>query len=629
MLKRILFRSGVSRENTRYASESLGGGGNIQVANAAAGWYDCDKVRFRSGTPEKIGGWVRRSSSTFLGVCRSLWNWVTLGGNNLIGVGTNLKFYISQGGNYYDITPLRDTETLTNPFTTTNGSPIVEVDDAAGGYSDGDFVTFSGATAVGGLTLDGEYQITYNIGTSYTITASSNATSSATGGGTVTAAYQINVGPVFESPLTGWGAGGWGLGAWGVGTASSDSLRLWSQSNFGEDLIFCPRGGALYYWDASGGVSGNRGQNIALMMGASDVPTKANVVLVSDISRFVFAFGSTDLGSSAIDPLLIRWSDQEDYLNWTPSATTQAGSIRLSLGSSIIGSLQSRQEVLVWTDSAMYSLQYLGGQIVWGAQIVGDNISIAGPNAMSIASGVTYWMGVDKFYRYDGRTQTLRCDLRQYVFDDINQSQMQQVCCGTNEGFNEVWWFYCSANSVQIDKYVVYNYAEDIWYYGEMGRTAWLDSGLQSGPIAATYAGNLVDHEVGNDDGIGSTLVPITAYISSAEFDLDDGHNFSFVWRVLPDITFRGSTSGVTPSVTMTLLPLKNSGSGVTNPASVGGSNSAGITRTAVLPIEEFTGQVFTRVRGRQLAMRVESSGLGVAWQMGAFRLDLRPDGRR
>jgi hypothetical protein len=629
MLKRILFRSGVSRENTRYASESLGGGGNIQVANATAGWYDCDKVRFRSGTPEKIGGWVRRSSATFLGVCRSLWNWIALNGDNLIGVGTNLKFYISLGGNYFDVTPIRDTETLTNPFTTTSGSAIVEVEDAAGGYLDGDFVTFSGATAVGGLTLNGEYQISYNVGTSYTITASSNATSSATGGGTVTAAYQINVGPAFQSPLTGWGAGAWGLGVWGVGGSESDPIRLWSQSNFGEDLIFCPRGGGLYYWDTSAGVSANRGVNIAGMMGASGVPTKVNSVLVSDSSRFVFALGSTDIGSSVLDPLLIRWSDQENFLDWTPLPTNQASSIRLSLGSTIVSALQSRQEVLVWTDTTLYSLQYLGAPIVWGVQSVGENISIAGPNAAAIASGVTYWMGLDKFYKYDGRTQTLRCDLRQYIFDDINQLQMRQVCCGTNEGFNEVWWFYCSANSVQIDKYVVYNYAEDIWYYGEMGRTAWLDSGLQSGPIAATYVNNLVNHETGNDDGTGDALIPIPAYISSAEFDLDDGHNFSFVWRVLPDITFRGSTSGATPSVTMTLLPLKNSGSGITNPASVGGSNSAGITRTAVLPIEEFTGQVFTRVRGRQLAMRVDSTGLGVAWQMGAFRLDVRPDGRR
>ena len=615
-LSKILLKPGINRENTRYTTEG--------------GWYDGDKVRFRQGTPEKIGGWARRSSSTFLGICRSLWNWVTLGGNNLIGVGTNLKFYISQGGNYYDVTPLRDTETLTNPFSTTAGSPIVEVTDAAGGYVDGDFVTFSGATAVGGLTLNGEYQIAYDIGTTYTITASSNAASTATGGGSVTAAYQINVGPAFQSPLTGWGAGGWGLGAWGVGVSSPDALRLWSQSNFGEDLIFNPRGGGLYYWSASVGVSNNRGEDIASILGSSDCPTKVNRVLVSDISRFVFAFGATDIGSATLDPLLIRWSDQEDYLNWTPTATTQAGSLRLSLGSSIVTALQSRQEVLVWTDTAVYSLQYLGPPFVWGAQIVGENISIAGPNATAIASGVTYWMGLDKFYKYDGRTQTLRCDLRQYIFDDINQLQMEQVCCGTNEGFNEVWWFYCSANSVVIDKYVVYNYGEDIWYYGNLARTAWLDSGLQSGPIAATYVNNLVNHEVGNDDGTGEELVPIPAYISSAEFDLNDGHNFSFVWRALPDITFRGSTNnGTPPSVTMTLLPLRNSGSGFTNPASVGGSNSAGITRTAVFPIEEFTGQVYPRVRGRQMALRIDSTTLGVAWQMGAFRLDLRPDGRR
>ena len=615
-LSKILLKPGINRENTRYTTEG--------------GWYDGDKVRFRQGTPEKIGGWARRSSSTFLGICRSLWNWVTLGGNNLIGVGTNLKFYISQGGNYYDVTPLRDTETLVDPFSTTSGSPIVEVTDAAGGYIDGDFVTFSGATAVGGLTLNGEYQISYDTGTTYTITASSNASSTATGGGSVTAAYQINVGPAFQSPLTGWGAGGWGLGAWGVGVSSPDALRLWSQSNFGEDLIFNPRGGGLYYWEASGGVAGNRGEDIALIPGSSDCPTKANRVLVSDISRFVFAFGATDIGSATLDPLLVRWSDQEDYLNWTPTATTQAGSLRLSLGSSIVTALQSRQEVLVWTDTAVYSLQYLGPPFVWGAQIVGDNISIAGPNATAIASGVTYWMGLDKFYKYDGRTQTLRCDLRQYIFDDINQLQMDQVCCGTNEGFNEVWWFYCSANSVLIDRYAIYNYGEDIWYYGNLGRTAWLDSGLQSGPIAATYVNNLVNHEVGNDDGAGEELVPIPSFISSAEFDLNDGHNFSFVWRALPDITFRGSTNnGLSPSVTMTLLPLRNSGSGFTNPPSVGGSNSAGITRTAVFPIEEFTGQVYPRVRGRQMALRIDSTTLGVAWQMGSFRLDLRPDGRR
>jgi hypothetical protein len=625
-LKRVLLRPGVSRENTRYMSENVGPTG--VNGSYAAGWYDCDKIRFRSGSAEKLGGWAPFSTSYYLGICRSLNNWVTLGGNRLIGVGTNLKFYVNQGGSYYDITPLRDTETLTDPFETTSGSPIVEVTDAAGGYSDGDFVTFSGATAVGGLTLNGEYQISAIGGSTYTITASSNASSSATGGGTVTAAYQVNIGPAVVVPLTGWGAGAWGTGTWGVGSSSTDSLRVWSQSNFGEDLVFAPRGGGLYYWDASGGVAANRGVNVTTLAGASDVPTKVNITYVSDISRFVFCFGCTDIGSSIIDPMLIRWSDQESVVDWTPAPTNQAGSLRLSQGSKIVTILQSRQELLVWTDSALYSLQYLGAPEGWGATLVGENISISGQKSVSLSSGITYWMGIDKFYKYDGRTQTLRCDLRQYIFSDINPLQMEQVVCGMNEGFNEVWWFYCSRNSVVLDRYVIYNYLEDIWYYGNMGRTAWLDSGLQAGPIAATYVNNLVSHEVGNDDNLNGTPVAMEAFITSAEFDLDDGHKFSFVWRMLPDVTFRGSDTA-NPSIVMSLLPLKNSGSGYTNPASVGLTNSASVTRTVDLPVEQFTGQVYTRIRARQMAMRISSNALGVAWQLGAPRLDLRPDGMR
>jgi hypothetical protein len=625
-LKKILVRPGVARENTRYLSENVGPTG--VNGSYAAGWYDCDKIRFRSGSAEKLGGWAPFSTSYYLGICRSLNNWVTLGGNKLIGVGTNLKFYVNQGGSYYDITPLRDTETLTNPFETTSGSPIVEVTDAAGGYSDGDFVTFSGATAVGGLTLNGEFQLTAIGGTTYTITASSNASSSATGGGTVTAAYQVNIGPAVVVPLTGWGAGAWGTGTWGVGSASTDSLRIWSQSNFGEDLIFAPRGGGLYYWDASSGVTANRGVNVTTLGGASDVPTKVNIVYVSDISRFVFCFGCTDLSSSVLDPMLIRWSDQESVVDWTPSPTNQAGSLRLSQGSEIVSVIQSRQEVLVWTDAALYSLQYLGAPEGWGATLVGENISIAGQKSVSLASGITYWMGIDKFYKYDGRTQTLRCDLRQYIFSDINTAQLEQVVCGTNEGFNEVWWFYCSRDSVVLDRYAIYNYLEDIWYYGNMGRTAWLDSGLQAGPIAATYVNNLVNHEVGNDDNMTGTPVAMESFITSAEFDLDDGHKFSFVWRMLPDVTFRGSEA-TNPSIVMSLLPLKNSGSGYTNPASVGLTNTATVTRTVDLPVEQFTGQVYTRIRARQMAMRISSTGLGVAWQLGAPRLDLRPDGMR
>lgn len=625
-LKRVLLRPGVSRENTRYMSENVGPTGIN--GSYSAGWYDCDKIRFRSGSAEKLGGWVPFSTSYYLGICRSLNNWVTLGGNKLIGVGTNLKFYVNQGGSYYDITPLRATETLTDPFETTSGSPIVEVTDAAGGYSDGDFVTFSGATAVGGLTLNGEYQISAIGGSTYTITASSNASSSATGGGTVTAAYQVNIGPSVVVPLTGWGAGAWGNGTWGVGSASTDSLRIWSQSNFGEDLVFCPRGSGLYYWDASSGVTSNRGVNVTTLAGASDVPTKVNITYVSDISRFVFAFGCTDLGSSVLDPMLIRWSDQESVVDWTPLPTNQAGSLRLSQGSEIMSVIQSRQEILVWTDAALYSLQYLGAPEGWGATLVGENISIAGQKSVSLASGTTYWMGIDKFYKYDGRTQTLRCDLRQYIFSDINTAQMEQVVCGTNEGFNEVWWFYCSRDSVVIDRYAIYNYLEDIWYYGNMGRTAWLDSGLQAGPIAATYVNNIVSHEVGNDDNMNGTPAPMEAFITSAEFDLDDGHKFAFVWRMLPDVTFRGSDVN-SPSIVMSLLPLKNSGSGYTNPASVGLTNSASVTRTVDLPVEQFTGQVYTRIRARQMAMKISSTGLGVAWQLGAPRLDIRPDGAR
>ena len=698
-LKKLVLKPGVNRENTRYTNEG--------------GWYESDKVRFRQGTPEKIGGWQRISGTTFLGVCRSLWNWVTLGSINLIGVGTNVKFYLESGGAYNDITPFRDQVTLTNPFETFNGSPIVEVTDANGGYIDGDYVTFYGATAVGGLTIQGSYQITVTGTNTYTITASSNASADATGGGTVYALYQINVGPAYVVPLTGWGAGPWGSGTWGIGQASTDAIRLWSQNNFGEDLIFGPRGGEIYYWDATTGftplsfsatvanptvitvaaaypdgtplrfapdpgatmplglepgkqyyvrnASGTsfnisatpNGALIAVtgagtgtsrilpnayalsdFGGATDVPTHQNYLLVSDISRFVFAFGCNDYGSATTDPMLIRWCDQEDPFNWTPASTNQAGFLRLSRGSEIITATQSRQEVLVWTDAALYSLQYVGAPIVWSAQLVGENISLVGQNATAYANGVAYWMGKDKFYKYDGRTQPLRCDLRRYIFEDINTAQYSQVVAGTNEGFHEVWWFYCSANSTDVDKYVVYNYMEDIWYYGTMARTAWLDSGLRNYPLAATYSNNLVNHEQGVDDNQTGTTLPIVASITSSEFDLEDGHNFMFVWRVLPDITFANSTA-TAPTATMYLLPLKNSGSGyVVNPEpnanhSVANSSFASVTRTAVLPIEQFTGQIFTRVRGRQMAMKIESTDLGVTWQLGAPRLDMRPDGKR
>ena len=607
-LQKILFKPGVNRENTRYTTEG--------------GWYECDKVRFRQGNPEIIGGWERISSDTFLGTCRSLWNWVTLDGFNLVSLGTNLKFYIEKGGAYNDITPLRTTTTLPlDPFTG-NGTTTVTVNAPANGCITGDFVTFSGVTGAYASLLNGEFEVTVVTANSYTITVASAIPAGVTGGAAVSAAYQINVGPEFVVPITGWGASTWGSGPWGTGSSAGTALRVWSQSNWGEDLVFGPRNGGIYYWDATTG-TGVRGYNLATAVGASDVPTIQNYIFVSDINRFVFAFGCNDYGSATQDPMLIRWSDQEDALNWTPAATNQAGSLRLSHGSEIVTALQARQEIVVWTDSSLYSLQYLEPPLVWGAQLLGDNISIVSQNAAAIASGIIYWMGVDKFYAYDGRVQTLNCDLRRYVFSDFNSSQSAQVFAGTNEGFNEVWWFYCSANSTVVDRYVVYNYLENVWYYGTMNRTAWLDSGLRDYPIAATYSHNLVNHEFGLNNNETGVPVPLNAYISSSEFDIGDGHQFGFVWRVLPDLTF-GNSTAASPTVNMTLYGLSNSGSGVVDTA---GQNV--VKGNTYVITEEFTGQIYTRVRGRQMIFRVGSNQLGTAWQLGAPRIDIRADGRR
>jgi hypothetical protein len=705
-LSKILFKPGVNKENTRYTTEG--------------GWYDCDKIRFRQGNPEKIGGWTQYASTTFLGVCRSLWNWATLAGDNLVGVGTNVKFYILKGNDYYDITPIRKTVTLTNPFTATNGSNILTVSEVDHGCADGDFVTYSGSGIVGlggnitAAVLKNTFQITYLDDDLYTITvgATANATDVAgsPGGGSVVTQYETNTGSAAQVPLVGWGAGPWGLGTWGNGQTTSTSLQLWSQKNFGEDLVYGPRGQGVYYWSANVGVSPIQitisiatpgvitlpvgfsfpdgtvftftstgalptgltvGQvyfvvnstggtfNVSLTVGGAaittsgtqsglqfisqrgvdladagdaDAPLFQNVIQVSDVSRFVMCMGTNDYGQTFLDPMLIRWSDQEDPFTWTPAATNQAGSIRLSHGSEIITAVQARQEIVVFTDTALYSMQYVGPPFVWTTQLLGDNVSIVGPNAAMIASGVIYWMGVDKFYRYDGRVQTLNCDLRRHVFSDFNTLQSQQVYCGTNEGFNEVWWFYCSKNSNAVDRYVIYNYIENVWYYGSMGRTAWLDSGLLPFPIAATYNSRLVQHEDGVDDVESGTPVAIAANISSSEFDIGDGHNFGFVWRVLPDLTFEGSqpagsVSGIVypdPKVDMTLFPLQNSGSGVS------GSASGAVARKATYAItEQFTGQIYTRVRGRQMIFQISSSQIGTTWQLGAPRIDIRPDGRR
>jgi hypothetical protein len=618
-LKKLTLKAGVNRENTRYTNEN--------------GYYVSNNVRFRQGTPEKIGGWTRLSANYFLGVCRSLWNWVTLGGANYLGIGTNLKFYIEYGGTYNDITPLRTPATTinNNPFAG-DGTTTVTVTDTAHGGTTGDFVTFSGATGTYDTIFNAEFQITVLTVDTYTITTSSAIAAGSYGGASVVAAYQIQIGNAYALPITGWGAGTWGAGPWGIGGGSSTiAIRLWAQANFGENLLFGYRGGALYYWDNTTGLSA-RGVLVSSLGGASDVPLMQNYLLVSAISRFVFCFGVNDYGTATQNPMLLRWSDQESVTQWTPAVTNQAGSLLLSHGSKIVTAIQTRQEIVVITDSALYSLQYQGPPVIWSSQLLGDNISIASPNAAAIASGVVYWMGIDKFYKYDGRLQTLRCDLRKFIFEDINLQQADQFFASTNEGFNEVWFFYCSTNATEVDRYVVYNYLENngegVWYYGEMSRTAWLDSGLRNNPMAATAVNNIVYHELGNDDNTTETSLPISSVIETTEFDIDDGDHFGFVWRIVPDMTFVGSDAA-SPQVTMTLIPMQNSGSGYNDPISVGGNSNATVVRTATVPIEEFTGQVYVRVRGRQMIMKVENNQLGCAWQLGSPRIDIKQDGRR
>jgi len=583
-------------------------------------------VRFRQGTPESIGGWTRLSAATFLGTCRALHVWLSLGGARYIGVGTNIKYYVENGGTYYDITPLRETQALTDPFATTDTLNTVTVTDSGHGAVTGDYVTFSGATAVGGLTLNGEFQITVVDNDTYTIESPTPASSTATGGGTVTAAYQLSVGEAVQTPAEGWGIGAWGLGAWGVGAADFAQMRLWSHGNFGEDLVFNPRGGAIYTWDASGGSPlATRGVPVSSLGGATDVPLMANSVLVSDISRFVFAFGCNEYLATTLDPLLVRWSDQESMVDWAPTPLNQSGGLRLSIGSEIVARRQLRQEVLVWTDAALYVMQYIGPPAVWGAQLMGDNISIAGPNAATTAVGSAFWMGNKKFYVYNGQVQTLNCDLLQYVFNDFNFDQVLQVTAGTVEEYNEIWWFYPSSGSIVPDRYVVYNYAENIWYMGNMTRYAWNDSRILDRPLAAG-ADRLVSHEFGTDDNYTDVSEPIHSYIESAEFDLEDGEKFSFVRKVIPDITFNGSTSA-SPTATLTLYPMRNTGSGFGS--SVGGDDNAPMVRGVSAPVETFTEQLYLRVRGRQLVMRIEANQLGTTWQSGAMRLELRPDGQR
>jgi hypothetical protein len=738
-LQKIQFRPGVNREGTDYSNEG--------------GWYACDKVRFRSGFPEKIGGWIRLSNDTFLGVARALWNWVTLNGANLLGVGTNLKYYLEQGGGYNDITPLRVTFTAAstpntvNCITTTNGSNVITLTIANYGGLTNDFVTISGANAIGTITaadINQEHQIAYISTTQFSIVVANtaNTTVTAGGGNTINVAFQVNTGLDTFVVGTGWGAGTWptyiqtsltnpftctspgttvtvtqtahglsngnavyfnsisgnvcGLASapfvkafsinvvnanaytfstviggntyttsnngptggtvvvstpvapvrgWGAAAAVGigQQLRLWTNDNFGEDLMIAPRGGAVYYWDATLGVTVRAVELSTLASGATVpgtiytyqdfVPNATNQIIGSSIQRFAITFGSNPYDPTdpvtAFDPLLVRWSDQENPFDWVPSATNQSGEYRLNIGSFIMCAESTRQEILVWSDAAIYSMQYLGPPYVWGFQLLQDNISVMGPNATITVNNVTYWMGVDKFFSYTGRVETLPCTLWKYVFEDINKDQAFQVFAGSNEAYSEVWWFYCSENSNTIDKYVIYNYLERVWSYGTMERTAWLDSPLRQYPMAAYPEGNkILFHEANVDDVSGLTPVPIESYIQSSDFDIGDGHNFGFVWRILPDITFNGSNVNE-PKVTMTVRPRRNSGApyGLSDSPDV--QSDQNYTGQRNYDVQLFDGQVYTRLRGRQMAFKITSTDLGVAWQLGSPRIDIRNDGRR
>lgn len=716
-LQKLQFRPGVNREGTTLSNEG--------------GWYDCDKIRFRSGYPEKIGGWQRDggsiyataptgtftssgtstsatpSTGVYWGIAKTLWNWINLTGYNLLSVGTNLKYYIqnSSGGNYNDITPIRSTTAVgAVTFAATNGSATITVTCAGHGAQAGDFVCFSGAASLGGnitaTVLNQEYQVvtvTSNNVFTITATATANGSDSGNGGASTVGNFQLTTGNSTYTYGTGWGVGGWGGATtgysstgWGspapAGLGIGVQLRLWSQSNYGEDLIFNPRGGAMYYWANNSNPNVyDRGQIVKASTGIvvkgttytpdSSCPSVANFVLVSDSSRFVFAFGCNDptgvYATTAQDPMQIRWSDQNAFtpatgttIVWAPSITNQAGGIRLSHGSTIVSAMQTRQEILVLTDSAIYAFQYLGAPYVWGTQLLADNISIVSPNAISVVNNVTYWMGADKFYMYSGRVETLPCALRQYIYGNINLTEAFQIHSGTNEGYNEIWWFYPSITGTTstgengtgtagspntlIDRYVIYNHLERTWYYGTMNgstvrpRTAWLDSPLRTEPTAAigytanNAAGNptsytngaVVYHETTVDNNETSTPLAIDAYVQSSDFDIGDGHNFGFVWRLIPDITFDGSTAAA-PSADFTVRPRNFPGSNYGSSDNRAVDSTQSYVSTTTYNVQQFTQQVYVRIRGRQMAFKISSTDLGTQWQLGVPRIDVRPDGRR
>ena len=639
-LTKLQFRPGVNRETTSYTNEG--------------GWFDGDKVRFRFGTPEKIGGWEKLSSQSFLGTARALIPFVSVGGTSYLGVGTHLKYYLEEGGGYNDITPLRETTAAgAATFAASNGSSIITVTDTAHGCSENDFVTFSGAASLGGLVtaavLNQEYQVFNIVNTSsYQIKARAVATLSnitidgqytptlivangsdtGNGGGSIVCKYQITTGLDTTVAGTGWGAATYGRGTWGSGaslTAVGDILRIWTHDNFGEDLIINVRDGGIYYWDKSTS-SAPFARAVALsdLAGADPTtPTVAKQVLISDRDRHVIVFGCDAQNNIGVqDPLLIRFSDQENPLVWTAQPTNTAGDLRIGTGSEIITAVETRQQILVFTDRSLHAMQYLGPPFTFGISLISENITMASPLSAIAVDDSVYWMGEEEFYVYTGQVQKLPCSVRSYVFGDFNTSQSEKVTAAVNSSFSEIWWFYPSAGSETNDKYVIFNYQEQAWYYGTIARSAWIDRGISQFPISAGLDGYLYYHEFGQDDGSVNPPAAIPSFIESSQMSIGAGDNFVFLSRLIPDVTFDGSSSP-TPSVSMTLETRQFPGTAYT------GTKSNTVQRSATVPVEQFTDQVFVRLRGRSFAFKIDSSDTGVEWRLGTPRVDLRPDGRR
>ena len=626
-LTKLLFKPGINRDVTSYSNEG--------------GWVDCDRVRFRLGFPEIIGGWEKYSTNTYVGTARGLFNWSALDGSNLLGLGTEVKYYIEEGQQFYDVTPIRKTSTNSITFAATNGSSTITATDSNHGAVTGDHVTISGAVSLGGnitaAVLNQEYQIT-SAPTSNTYTfeakdtsgavVTANASDSGNGGSGVDGVYQINSGLANGVGGTGWGAGTWGRGTWGSAASIgvTTQLRLWSHDNFGENLIINPRDGAIYYWIKDDGFS-NRAREIGTIGGANETPVIAKQILVSDVDRHVIAFGTNPVGSTTQDPLLIRFSDQENVLDWNPTATNTAGDLRIGTGSQFVKAIETKREIVVFTNSSVHSMQFIGAPFTFGIQPLASNITIMGPNAAVAVEDAVFWMGKQNFYLYDGKTQQLPCTVTEHVFFDFDFDQFEKVYAGIISEFSEVIWFYTSSsNSLanggdgENDRYVIFNYAENLWYYGDLGRTAFIDRGIRDFPIGA--ANNyLYNHESGYTDD-GSAL---TASIESSPIDIGEGDKFSFVRRIIPDFTFTGSTNS-DPTVNVTLQTNNFPGGSYLQ------SDLAKVDRTATsttVPFEQFTNKADVRLRGRSFSIKVDSSSVGTRWRLGSPRVDLRMDGRR